>query len=398
MGIITFPAPAAHQVNGDPGQAVVRQTWTIPLLGAPPVSKPSNQGKVRPRRRRVEDGKLHFVQNLAKHPDSGVFLYRFSYQGRIFTGSTGCYRLNEARDYVNALKGKLSLEGVGIRRPQVITFRQCFESWMKERGPQRTQKYTRSLDLMVTKHVLPYLGGLQLAKIDATAINSVLNRYLETHAATGTNGLALNISALLGFAVEKGWIDRKPRIQMVPVQKKARPVVGAPDLDRFLEAVDAQGNLHASFLIRAQLLMGMRNHEARMMKWSGLRLAQKAFIPDKTKNGDAPLIPIPEAMLGWFERLKPGPNPIGYICPARTGRPHGDHYAARYIKRAAKAVGLPENLSDHRLRASFANILNAKGVPLPTIQKLMRHSKVETTMIYIETREEEMREAINLVG
>jgi integrase len=32
------------------------------------------------------------------------------------------------------------------------------------------------------------------------------------------------------------------------------------------------------------------------------------------------------------------------------------------------------------------------------IQKLMRHSKVETTMIYIETREDEMREAINLVG
>jgi site-specific recombinase XerD len=72
--------------------------------------------------------------------------------------------------------------------------------------------------------------------------------------------------------------------------------------------------------------------------------------------------------------------------------------ATRYIKRAAKALGLPSNLTDHRLRASFANILNAKGVPLPTIQKLMRHSKVETTMIYIETREEEMREAINLVG
>ena len=31
-------------------------------------------------------------------------------------------------------------------------------------------------------------------------------------------------------------------------------------------------------LVRAQLLMGMRNHEARLMKWSGLRLTQKAFI------------------------------------------------------------------------------------------------------------------------
>lgn len=367
-------------------------------MGNPQEPKPAIQGKVRQRRRRVEDGKLHFVQNLAKHPDSGVFLYRFAYQGRVYTGSTGCYRLSEARDFVNAIKGKLSLESVGIKRPKVITFRQCFDAWMEERAPQRTKKYTRSLELMVGKHVLPYLGGLQLAKIDATAINTVLNRYLETHAATGTNGLALNISALMGFAFEKGWIDRKPRIQMIPVQKKARPVLPMNDLDRFLDAVDAQGHIQASFLVRAQLLMGMRNHEARMMKWSGLRLDQKVFIPDKTKNGDAPVIPIPEAMLPWFKRLMPGPNPIGLICPGRGGKPRCGHLATRYIKRAAKTLGLPPNLTDHRLRASFANILNAKGVPLPTIMKLMRHSKVETTMIYIETREEEMREAINLVG
>jgi len=360
--------------------------------------KPPIQGKVRPRRRRVDDGKIHFVQNLAKHPETGVFLYRFAYRGHIHTGSTGCYRLNEARDYVNAIKGKLALESVGIKRPKVVTFRQCFDAWMQERAPQRTRKYTRSLELMVGKHVLPYLGGLQLAKIDSTAINTILNRYLETHARTGTNGLALNISALLGFAVEKGWIDRKPRVQMIPVQKKSRPVLAVDELERFLEAVDAQGNLHASFLVRAQLLMGMRNHEARLMKWSGLRLTQKVFIPDKTKNGDAPVIPIPEAMLPWFEKLKPGQNPIGYICPARGGKPHCGHLATRYIKRAAKALGLSPSLTDHRLRASFANILNAKGVPLPTIMKLMRHSKVETTMIYIETREEEMRVAINLVG
>jgi len=59
--------------------------------------------------------------------------------------------------------------------------------------------------------------------------------------------------------------------------------------------------------------------------------------------------------------------------------------------------GLSDRITNHRLCASFANILNKKGVPLPTIQKLMRHSRVETTMIYIETREDEMRNAINLV-
>jgi integrase len=183
------------------------------------------------------------------------------------------------------------------------------------------------------------------------------------------------------------------------VQRKHRPVVSGDLLDRFLEAVDTQGSLHASFLVRAQILMGMRNHEARLMRWSGLRLDEKVFIPDKTKNGDAPVMPIPDVMLPWFEKLKVEGGTFGLICPGeKEGKPRGHDFTARYIRRAAIQVGLPPNLTDHRLRASFANILNKRGVPLPTIQKLMRHSKVETTMIYIETREDEMRQAINLVG
>lgn len=348
----------------------------------------------------MEDGKLHFVQNLAKHPDSGVFLYRFSYLGRIYTGSTGCYRLVEARDYINAMKGRLSLEGIGIKRPKTVTLRQCYEAWVQEVAPQRTHSYTRTLKGLVSRHVLPTIGGFLLTQLDSTAINGVLNRYLESHSRTGTNTLALHLGALLAFSVEKGWLAERPRIPVIPVQRKHRPVVPGDLLDRFLEAVDAQGSLHASFLVRAQILMGMRNHEARLMRWSGLRLDEKVFIPDKTKNGDAPVMPIPEAMLPWFEKLKPeGGGTFGLICPGeKAGRPRGHDFAIRYIRRAAKAVGLPEGITDHRLRASFANILNKRGVPLPTIQKLMRHSKIETTMIYIETREDEMREAINLVG
>lgn len=110
------------------------------------------------------------------------------------------------------------------------------------------------------------------------------------------------------------------------------------------------------------------------------------------------MMPIPEAMIPWFEKLGKETGTFGLICPGKKGEPRAHDFTARYIRRAAKAVGLSETLTDHRLRASFANILNKKGVPLPTIQKLMRHSKVETTMIYIETREDEMRTAINLVG
>lgn len=347
----------------------------------------------------MEDGKIHYAQNLGKHPESGVYMYRFSYRGRVRAGSTGCYRLQEARDYVNALKGRLSLEGVGFKKQKVLSFRQLFEIWMKERAPQRTAKYVKTLKGLITAHALPILGGIQVCDIDKTAINTVLNLYLaKNHKASGANTLALHIGALLGFAVETGRVKERPVTPMVSVQKKPRPIVPKDALDAFLVAVDKQNNLHASFLVRAQLLMGMRNHEARLMRWSGLRLNQKVYIPDKTKNGDAPLMPIPEVMLPWFEKLKQKGDTFGLICPGKTGKPRGHDFTDRYIERALVEAGLPEGITNHRLRASFANALNSSGVPLPTIQKLMRHSKIETTMVYLEVREDEMRTAINLVG
>ena len=348
----------------------------------------------------MEDGKIHFVQNLAKHPQTGVFLYRFSYRGQIHAGSTGCYRLNEARNYVNALKGKYSLEGVGFKKTNVVTFRQCYEIWLTERAPQRAESYVNTLKSSVVKHVLPVLGGFQVSEIDTTAISMVLNKYLKTFTASGANSVGLHIGALLGFAMEKKWIKERPKIAKIPVQKKARPVITIEDLDRFLEAIDAQNTPDISFLIRAQILMGMREHEARMMKWSGLSLDQKVFTPDKTKNGDAPVMQIPDAMIPWFEKMaEVSGGTFGFICPGlKPGKPRTHDYTTPYIQRALKQAGLSVRITNHRLRASFANILNKKGVPLPTIQKLMRHRRIETTMIYIETREEEMRNAINLVG
>jgi len=109
-------------------------------------------------------------------------------------------------------------------------------------------------------------------------------------------------------------------------------------------------------------------------------------------------MPIPDLMVPWFEKMSQKNGTFGFICPGEVeGKSRTHDYTDPYIKRAVKAAELPEGITNHRLRASFANILNKKGVPLPTIQKLMRHARIDTTMIYIETREEEMRDAVNLI-
>ena len=53
------------------------------------------------------------------------------------------------------------------------------------------------------------------------------------------------------------------------------------------------------------------------------------------------------------------------------------------MKRAADLCQLTKRVTVHTLRHSFATHLLESGVALPDIQKLLGHTRLETTMIYI---------------
>ncbi|MEZ4385439.1 MAG: tyrosine-type recombinase/integrase [Nannocystaceae bacterium] len=246
------------------------------------------------------------------------------------------------------------------------------------------------------KHILPSLGTVPLAAIDAGRILTLRAKLSQSLAATTVNLVLTHLGASLRFAVKAGLLAEAPKIEKARTPRPAPKDVLSPEEQEALLEAAAAIDPQTELLCLLGLHAGLRCSEICALEWSDIDLkAGVMTIRHNTYRGQKQ---TPKGRIGRLaisSRLRQAleahrhREPIGPLVLYRrshlTGgdwKPHTKGSLTHALKRAQRAAGIQET-GPHLLRHTMLTHLADLGASVFVLQAAARHSEFKTTQRYL---------------
>lgn len=182
-------------------------------------------------------------------------------------------------------------------------------------------------------------------------------------------------------------------------KKKVVPrALGREQLEALLQGPDVAkpNGLRDRALMELIYGAGLRVSEAVGLETNALSLEDR-MVRVTGKRGKVRQVPLPETTVAWLERYRREARPALARRPQARfllgdrGGPMLRQTAYDRLTRYAALAGLPEGVSPHTLRHTYAVHLLKGGADLRAVQELLGHASVATTQVYTQLDLAEVR-------
>ena len=331
-----------------------------------------------------------FKNGLQKVGDT--YHYCFRINAKQSKGSTRAHDLQTAKKVLEEKRREAILGKT--RQPNAApTFSALVEEWLTTHSRTASARHLQSVELISRIWLVPLIGKHPIDEVNQGMILDARARMLEAGRSVATANHLLRVVKLLwNHAVAMGFINTVPfKVKPLRIQRKPRPTVPASRVPEFLAAIDARtSSPQVAVMLKVMLGMGMRESEALGMRWEWFDVDRRTYTVGKAKGKEARVIPIPSWL---WDALHAMPKTISeWVFHSVNGNLHHPHFCKKVLQRVSHELNLG-NITQHRLRATFASLHAEAGTPITEIQGMLGHKDITTTMIYIETSLDTKRKA-----
>ncbi len=256
----------------------------------------------------------------------------------------------------------------------------------------RPNKSSWRRDESCVVHFKKFFGEKYLHEIKAKDVEEYKSQRLEHVKKSSINRELGCLTTLMNKAVEWDKLAENPAnsVKKFRVQNQRTRYLEADEVDKLIGAC---GGSIKPMVITA-LNTGMRKHEVLDLEWKDIDLKNNIIYVKKTKNKKCREVPINDTLRDFFEELKRKKR-TGYVFSKEDGTPYKSLKTA--FGTAVRKAGI-EDFTFHDLRHTFASHLVMNGVDLKTVQELLGHSNIETTMRYAHLSVGHKKQAVNRLG
>lgn len=212
------------------------------------------------------------------------------------------------------------------------------------------------------------------------------------------------VRSFFRFLVLDGVVESDPTelLEWPSLPEHLPVVLTLEEIDRIEDSIDlskAEGARNRA-IIEVLFSCGLRVSELVNMKLSDLYLEDRVLLV-RGKGNKERLVPVSNKAIAdlkrWFfdrnlMKIKPGED--DYVFLNRRGAHLTRTMILIMVKRQAEKAGIKKTISPHTFRHSFATALLQGGADLRSIQAMLGHEKIDTTLVYTHISNEQLRKAI----
>lgn len=212
------------------------------------------------------------------------------------------------------------------------------------------------------------------------------------------------VRSFFRFLVLDGVVENDPTelLEWPSLPEHLPVVLILEEIDRIEDSIDlskAEGARNRA-IIEVLFSCGLRVSELVNMKLSDLYLEDRVLLV-RGKGNKERLVPVSNKAIAdlkrWFfdrnlMKIKPGED--DYVFLNRRGAHLTRTMILIMVKRQAEEAGIKKTISPHTFRHSFATALLQGGADLRSIQAMLGHEKIDTTLVYTHISNEQLRKAI----